>query len=160
MFPAFRAMPCMRHSPVRVRRCLGCTTASTTHKRLSSASSAMARKPSSRKPFLGPSTGSACLRKTSRRAFARQQRSRQRLGDRLTVGQVPLTHSVQVRILVAQPRSRSLGESSPPGQTNARSLGAFDSAPQGETSSVEKNVDARPAHVTRPTADARGRVEA
>src|SRR5579875_3548728 len=29
------------------------------------------------------------------------------LGDRLTVGQVPLTHSVQVRILVAQPPSPS-----------------------------------------------------
>ena len=31
------------------------------------------------------------------------------LGDRLTVGQVPLTHSVQVRILVAQPISRRTG---------------------------------------------------
>ena len=31
------------------------------------------------------------------------------LGDRLTVGQVPLTHSVQVRILVAQPNSRRTG---------------------------------------------------
>ena len=28
------------------------------------------------------------------------------LGDRLMVGQVPLTHFVQVRILVAQPKSR------------------------------------------------------
>src|ERR1017187_3386560 len=123
---------CTLRSRVQAPLCSAFTGPRQMRGRLNSAFRPPAARRSLRKPCQERSTGGRCSQSDALAVALKPQRNREgtpatqiSLGDRLTVGQVPLTHSVQVRILVAQPRVDAKGNTANRRLVQASNLGNF-----------------------------------